>query len=218
MNPQLTLQQPRTPFLAATLWKATGGLILVLLSVQAPRASAQTVTGGTLTIVTNDAATFTLSGVGDLTGVGNSTDTFTVKGYTYVPGGNELLLCRPCSNPLYVFFGASGLDFNPWGSGAVTISGTPTTYPTIAFDQLAGPTGLFINGPSIPLTWTGPWPHTFTSSVTYDLALCGITDFTGPPHCDVTFPDKSGTAVLDLTIDIDPIFGYFYGTAAKVFF
>ena len=221
MKTPVNHHQSRMPAYGATMWILTLGLFLALAILTAPLASAQTVTGGTLTIDTDDAATFILSGVGDLTGLGKSTDTFTVTGSTYVPGGNDLLLCWPCSDPLPVFFGASGLDFVSLGNGSVTINGVTATYPTIAwsdFNFQGGPTYLFINGPSIPLTWTGTWPHAFTSSVTYDLALCGITTFTGLPHCDVTFPQKTGTAVLDLTIDIDPNTGYFYATAAKIFF
>jgi hypothetical protein len=216
MKTWVTQQQARTPHAARVWWIATAGLFLAIVILSPPPALAQTVTGGTITINDVDNATFILSGTGPGSG-----DTFTLTGYTYVPGGNSNLLCWPCSGPLPIFFGASGLDFVAAGNGTTYVSGVTTTYPTIAwsdFNQQGGPTYFFINGAPISLTWSGPWPHSFTSTVTYSLALCGLTNVTGLPHCDVTLPVQSGTAVLDLTIDVDPNTGYLHGIAAKIFF
>lgn len=215
MKTRVNQQQTRIPSVTTAVWMAAASLFLACAMVSVPPASAQTVTGGTLTIVNDSAATFILSG----TGPGTS-DTFTMNGSTYVPGGNSGLLCFPCSSPLPIFFGASGLDFASPGNGTVLIGGVSTTYPTIAwsdFNLQGGPTYLFINGP--PITVTGP--GTYTSPVSYQLALCGLTNFVAPPHCDVTLPVKSyplGSAYVVLTIVLDVNTGYLQGTAAKFFF
>ena len=207
MKTQGSRTQASIPSYKTAVRIAAAALLLASIIVSAPSAFAAglKVTGGSLTINSQNSSSFTLTG-----------PFFTVTGTTNSPGSGYGIFCNPCSSQLDVSFGPASQDFLP-GDGRVKSNNGPTSVlPLLDWYTIfnGGPTYIIINGPAIPLTG----PGYYVGSTSFVVTMCGIKTVTISPHCDVNVPYQTGTGSVVVQIAKDPNTGNLLTVSATYFF